>query len=322
MTRDMRRSFVLSLLLVLALFVAAFRGFSQTSASTLPSEEQYRFNIPVDEVILTFHAADAHGLSVNDLKIDELRLLDKGNPPRRILDFKAEQNLPIRAGILMDSSESMIRNLPIDRAIAIKYAQSLLRQQSDQALVMSFGFISKIVQPWTSDSISLSNGVRGVVSGRENPLGGTAIFDTLFRACLYEFGKMDHSASGNFILLFSDGEDNASHTSLEEAVDACQQSNTAVYAFRAEPVSGPSTGPKNLTELADETGGRVFHDDESETEIANDLRIIDADLRNQYRLIYKPAELKHDGSFHRIELQAPDRVNSIVVRTGYYAPAR
>jgi VWFA-related protein len=139
---------------------------------------------------------------------------------------------------------------------------------------------------------------------------------------MYQFCKIDHAASGNFILLFSDGEDNASHTSLKDAVEACQRSNTAIYAFRAEPVTSSSAGPRNLVELTSETGGRIFHDDEIETEIANDLRIIEADLRNQYRLVYKPEDLKHDGSFHRIELRAPGRVNSIVVRTGYYAPAR
>jgi len=321
MTHDLRRSFVLSGALVLAFSTAALYGESQTSASGAPSADQYRFSVPVDEVILTFHAADAHGLPVNDLKIDELRILDQGNAPRRILDFQVEQDFPIRAGILMDSSESMTKNLPTDRAIAIEYAQTLLRQQTDQAMVMDFGFISKIVQPWTNDPNSLSGGIRSVISGNENPLGGTAIFDALFRACLYEFGKIDHFASGNFILLFSDGEDNASHTSLEEAVNACQRSNTAIYAFRAEPVSGPSTDPKNLAELTEETGGRVFHDDETETQIAHDLGTIEVDLRNQYRLVYKPAELKHDGSFHRIELQGPERVNSIVVRNGYYAPA-
>jgi Ca-activated chloride channel family protein len=74
-------------------------------------------------------------------------------------------------------------------------------------------------------------------------------------------------------------------------------------------------------ELASQTGGRVFHDDDSEAEIDNDLRTIEADLRNQYRLVYHPSELKHDSSFHRIQLKAPERVDTITVRSGYYAPA-
>jgi hypothetical protein len=52
------------------------------------------------------------------------------------------------------------------------------------------------------------------------------------------------------------------------------------------------------------------------------LRTIEANLRNQYRLVYRPAELQHDGSFHRIALIAPDRVDRVTIRSGYYAPKR
>lgn len=317
----MRQPSIVCSLLILTLFVPARRAGSQTDASPAQGATTYRLSVAVDEVSITFHAADAHGLPINDLKLDELNLTDNGKPPRRILSFQSQQDFPIRAGILMDTSESMAERLPGNRAISIEYAQRLLRQQTDQAFVMNFGYSSNTTQPWTSDPVALAAGVHRVIAGRENPLGGTALFDTLFRACFYEFGKIDHAASGNFILLFSDGEDNASHTSLKEVVDTCQHSNTAIFAFRAEPKSGFSTGPKTLSDLASETGGRVFRDDDTEAEVYKDLRIIEAELRNQYRLIYKPAELKYDGSFHCIELKAPERVDSINVRSGYYAPA-
>jgi VWFA-related protein len=213
----------------------------------------------------------------------------------------------------------MQQNVSENRAISIKFAQRLLRQQTDQAFVMDFGYVSRITQPWTSDPAALAAGIHQVVAGRENPLGGTAMFDTLFRACFNVFGDVDHAASGNFILLFSDGEDNASHTSLEEVVDICQHANTAIYAFRAEPAPNLfSGGPKALANLAEQTGGRVFPGEDSETGIDSDLRIIEADLRNQYRLIYNPARLTHDGAFHRIELKTPERVQSLTIRSGYY----
>jgi Ca-activated chloride channel homolog len=301
--------------------VGSNRAISQSKPDLGPEAIPYTLSLPVDEVNLTFHAADAHGLPVNDLKIDELRVFDNDKPPQKIVDFRLPQDFPIRAGILIDSSESMEQHLSVVRKISIEYAQQLLRQQTDQAFVMDFGYVSKITQPWTSDPAALTIGVRSVIAGGENPLGGTALFDTIFHTCLYDFGKIDNAASGNFILLFTDGEDNASHTSLKEAVDICQHTHTAIYAFRSEHVPYSfSAGPKALAELASDTGGRVFHDDDSETEIHNDLRIIEADLRNQYRMIYKAADFKHDGTFHRIELQAPDRVKSIAVRSGYYAP--
>jgi Ca-activated chloride channel family protein len=310
-------------LLVLALPMCAHRVAAQTSGSSIEGETTFRLRLPVNEVSLTFHAADAHGLPVNNLKADELRLRDNGKPPRRIVDFRLLQDSPIRAGILIDTSESMEQNLAGSRAIAIRYAQRLLRQQSDQAFVMDFGYISKITQAWTSDPAALAIGVHQATAGKENPLGGTTIFDTVFRACLSEFGKIDHATSGNFILLFSDGEDNASHVSLQEAVDRCQRSNTAIYAFRARPNPGSySTGPKTLRELAEQTGGSLFRSTDSDSEIDGDLHAIEADLRNQYRLVYNPAEIKADGSFHRIDLTGPDRAANISVRSGYYAPVQ
>jgi Ca-activated chloride channel family protein len=309
------------LVLVLILFARESRLGAQTSDSATQNMAPYRLSVAVDEVVLTFHAADANGLPVNDLRLNELTLLDNGKQPAKILDFQLMQDFPIRAGILMDTSESMEKDLPGNRQISITYAQRLLRQQTDKAFLMDFGRVSRVLQPWTGDPAALTASIRRVSAWGERRIAGTAIFDTLYRACLYQFGQIDHAASGNFLLLFTDGEDNASSLSLQEAVNTCQRTNTAVYAFRADAESSfGSPGPRTLSELTSETGGRIFHDTGSEAGVYEDLRAIEADLRNQYRLVYKPAGLKHDGSFHRITLKVPARVDSIIVRSGYYAP--
>lgn len=317
----MTRPLVLCRVLIVMSFFLTRRTDSQTSTGAVRGEEPYNLSISVDEVIITFHAADSHGLPINDLKLDELRLLDNGRLPRRILAFGLQQDFPIRAGILIDTSESMERHLPGNRAIAITYAQRLLRQKTDLAFIMDFGRVSRVLQPWTSDPLAFTTSIRKITAGGERRFAGTAIFDTIFRACFYQFEKIDHAASGNFILIFSDGEDNASYLSLKEAVDACQHTNTAIYAFRIDTkFNFGSSGPKTLAELTAETGGRVFHDTGDEANVYSDLRTIEADLRNQYRLVYKPAALKHDGSFHRLELKVPERVDSTTLRSGYYAP--
>jgi Ca-activated chloride channel family protein len=320
--RKFREHSIFCGLVVLALFGVARRIDSQTNAARAESAP-YSLSVSVDEVSLTFHAADAHGLPVNDLKLDELSILDNDKSPGRVLAFGSLRDFPIRAGILMDTSESMEGYLARNRAISVEYAQRLLRQKADQAFVMDFSVASQVVQPWTGNAAALSGGIRGFVPNTGVHVRGTAILDAVYRACLSQFGRIDAARSSNFILLFSDGEDNASHASLEDATALCQRSNTAIYVFRAEPeASSFSTGATTLAEMAAKSGGRVFHDDDSDAGIYDDLRIIEADLRNQYRLVYKPAELRHDGSFHRIELKAPERVESIVVRAGYYAPAR
>ncbi len=312
---------ILYCLLVLAFVVGAHGMKAQTNAASSQQVATYRLSIAVDEVSLTFHASDIHGLPVNDLKLDELSILDDGKPPHKILAFHSLQDFPIRAGILMDTSESMEGYLPRNRAISVEYAQRLLRRQTDQGFVMEFDAQSRVAQPWTGDTRALIAGIRGFSTEGKSRMRGTAIFDSIYRACMNQFGSLDQTTSGNFILLFSDGEDNASLISAKEVVDMCQRTNTAIYVFRAEPEPSFAGGPKTLAELAAKSGGRVFYDDDSDAAIYDDLRIIEADLRNQYRLVYKPAELRHDGSFHRIEVKGPERVGSINIRTGYYAPA-
>src|SRR5260370_26708521 len=110
----MRRQSMHRHLLVVSLSALAFFcGARQTNVQTNPANDRdrgaasYRLNVSVDEVSLTFHAADAHGLPVNDLKLSELKVLDNEKQPRRIIAFNSLQDFPIRAGILIDTSESI-----------------------------------------------------------------------------------------------------------------------------------------------------------------------------------------------------------------------
>jgi Ca-activated chloride channel family protein len=300
--------------------VLSQRGQNTFAQSDQPGPSILR--LPVDEVVLTFNATDAHGLPIDDLKASEIRLRDNGLAPRRIIAFEKLVNRPIRAGILLDTSESMANSLPADRAIAGQFLQHLFRQKSDRAFVSQFSYGSEFVQQWTSDSTSLMEAINRARQ-RKDALGGTALFDAVFRACFYSFDKVDPTATGNFILLFSDGEDNAGLTSLDEAARACQRSNTQVFAFLpAAAEEHASTGPKALRDLAAETGGQVYLSDDSDETIWKDLQEIESKIRNQYRLVYKPSEFKHDGAFHEIELQPSDRVSRIEVRSGYFAPGR
>jgi VWFA-related protein len=290
---------------------------AQTNAAD--STTSYRLNVSVDEVILTFHASDAHGLPINNLKLSDLTLLDNGNPPAKILNFQLEQDFPIRAGILIDTSGSMSPHLYRDQAIATQYAQQLLRRQTDQAFVTNFDRTSHLIQSWTSSPTALTTSLRTLTRG--DPIGGTALFDTLYAACRYQFGEIDPRSSGNFILLFSDGEDNASFLDLETAVDMCQRTNTAIYAFAFDPHNGTTLpGTPILAQLTRQTGGTLFYEDASAADLFTDLRTIDSNLRNQYRLVFRPASLAHDGAFHPIVLETPDRVTTLTIRSGYYAP--
>ncbi|WP_158944008.1 VWA domain-containing protein [Granulicella sp. S190] len=291
--------------------------FSQTPKAPLPAPDSYTLRVAVDEVSLTFHAADFHGIPMDDLKLDDLRILDNGKPPRQIVSFEAHQNLPVHFGILMDTSQSMLEYLPRNQAIANQYLTQLLRKQTDRVFLMRFDSESKVLQDWTSEGETLTASLHSVSSDHASRLGGTALFDSIYKACRDQFGTND-PLNGNFILLFTDGIDNASHARLEDDIDICQQANVAIYTFSIEPKSFLSEGQKILTKLSNQTGGVLFFDQTRET-IWNDLRVIDSNLRSQYRLVYKPQHFKRDGSFHRIKLDSPTRGGVIITRSGYYA---
>jgi Ca-activated chloride channel homolog len=295
-------------------------GVSCPQTTTQNPTAPYTISVPADEVSLTFHASDFNNIPISDLQLSDLRLLDNGRQPRKILAFDSHLNLPIRAGILMDTSRSMLHDLRLNRIIATTYTQHLLHQQTDLAFIMRFDSQWKVLQDWTADEALLDDGIGHIASDQASRLGGTVIFDAIYTACRDQFGKVDTIPTGNFILVFSDGEDNASHARLSDDIDICQQNHTAIYVFSNETKSHfPSAGQKTLIELSSKSGGRVFYD-QTETGIMNDLRIIEADQRSQYRLVYKPSNLKPDGSFHHIKLDSPTRGGIITVRSGYYAP--
>jgi Ca-activated chloride channel homolog len=292
-------------------------AFAQPGQSAM-QDSDYRLRLPIDEVILTLHASGPNGIPIRDLTLNDLQIRDNNRAPRAILAFDPLQDAPLHTGILIDTSSSVESSLPIVRQVATEAARQLTHDNNDRSFLMDFGLTSSIAQSWTHDPAIFAAHIRNVRMGARNPLGGTALFDSLFRACFYQFGKSDRFDAGNVLLLFSDGEDNASHVSLREVVGACQDANVAIYAFRALPAFY-STGPKNLADLALQTGGRVFDLGDSSNALDHDLQLIDSEARNQYRLVYRPAALLHDGSFHRIELSPETRDIRFTVRSGYYA---
>jgi VWFA-related protein len=305
--------------LVLLVPIAPVRGGgSQTSVRPPVEDRPYTLTVPVDEVSLTFHASDFQGLPIEDLTLSDLRLMDNGTRQLRILSFEPHQNLPIRAGILFDTSRSMLGYLKKNQEITNLYTAHLLRKETDRAFVMRFDFEAQVMQNWTNDAGAIAARLRTIAADHASRLGGTAIFDAIYTACRDQWNGDRDMVTGNFLLLFSDGLDNFSHARMRDVIDACQQARTTIYVFSNEPKSRFSQGQKTLGELVKESGGRIFFDLEGD-EIWNDLRIIESDQRSQYRLVYKPSRLKLDGSFHQIKLDSPNRGGMITTRSGYYA---
>jgi VWFA-related protein len=309
-----RRSLLVSLLSgLLALLLAAAQ-----SPQAPPSPTPYTLRIPVDEISLSFHASDSRGMPLTHLARNGLRLSDNGKLQQNIVMLEAWNDLPIRAGFLFDTSASMLRDIDFNRSIIRTYASELLRKGYDRAFVEQFDTDTFIRQDWTGSDPAIAAGAAAVGNrpDRYDPL--TAIFDSLYTTCRDQRKPDPDQPTGNFILLFSDGEDDASHVYLSEAIDMCQRTRTAIYAIVIGRRGQFSDGYRTLQDLTQQTGGRLFLNPHG-GQILQNLRIMEAEQRNQYRLVYKPSNFKANSSFHRIRLQCTVQGAHIVARSGYYA---
>ncbi|MGB9030945.1 MAG: VWA domain-containing protein [Acidobacteriaceae bacterium] len=293
---------------------------AQTQTEPKPTSP-YTLRIPVDEIALTFHASDARGAPLTHLTRADLALTDNGKPQNRIVMLQSFEDLPIRAGFLFDTSASMLDYAAFNGSIIQLYASRLLRKGYDRAFVEQFDTKTFMLADWTDGVTAIAAGAAAVGNrpDRYDPL--TAIFDSLYTTCRDQWKTDPDSPTGNFILIFTDGLDDASHVYLSEAVDMCQRTRTAIYAIVNGRKSPFSEGQRTLTAIVEQTGGHLFFNPQGD-EILEDLDTMEAEQRNQYRLVYKPSNFKADSSFHRIRLQCSIKGARVATRSGYYAFAR
>jgi Ca-activated chloride channel homolog len=124
------------------------------------------------------------------------------------------------------------------------------------------------------------------------------------------------------VILLSDGEDNQSHVTREEAIEMAQRAETIVYTISTNVSGTKSKGDKVLERIAEATGGRAFFPFQIR-EVSDDFAVIQDELRSQYALSYKPADFKFDGKYRTIEILAQNHKNLHVrSRHGYFAPVQ
>ena len=121
------------------------------------------------------------------------------------------------------------------------------------------------------------------------------------------------------LILLSDGDDDQSHATLDDAVKMCQRASTAIYTISTNDSPSRDRGDDILKAMAVATGGRAFNPFRMEN-VAEAFQSIQEELRSQYSLVYKPADFKADGAFRPIYLTASDRNYKVSAEKGYFAP--
>jgi VWFA-related protein len=270
----------------------------------------------VDEVVVTFTVTDKHGHFIKDLKQDDFRILDDKKPPAVIRDFRRETGLPLRVGLLIDASNSIRDRFEFEQDAAVEFLNQTIRHNFDRAFVLGFDTNYEVVQDFTDSSELLAKGVRAL-----RPGGGTALYDSLYYACrdkLMNTGK--GVAVRRAIILLSDGQDNQSRVRRDEVIDMAQRADVVIYAISTNVSPDREKGDKELERLAEATGGRAFFPQKL-IDMSLAFSQLQDELRSQYAVAYRPADLVRDGRFRAIDIKVTsDDDLKVRARKGYYTP--
>lgn len=278
-------------------------------------DDATRIRLEVTRVNLLFTVSDKKGRFVTDLTKNDFEVLEHGKP-QKIMEFSSLSDLPLRLAILIDTSNSIRDRFKFQQEAAIEFIDSVIRPKVDKAIVVSFDTGVELVADLTGDPEKLDKAIREL-----RPGGGTALFDAIYYACRDKLmqDKPRHKFRRAVIIL-SDGEDNESRYSRDQALEMAQRADAVLYTISTNISRIQTNGDKVLKYFAEQTGGLVFFPFRVE-DLTQSFTNIANELRHQYNILYRPEPLNADGLYHKVKIKVKHHKNLVVrARKGYYAP--
>ena len=263
---------------------------------------------------LVFTVTDKNGRFIKNLQRGNFGLLDDGRPPAAVVAFTQQTDLPLRIGIMLDTSSSIRSRFKFEQDAAQDFFYQVLKSK-DRAFVEGFDIQVALTQDYTGSQDLLNGGIQKL-----RPGGGTALFDSLYKTCHEQMLTLqDPFDTRRVIVMVSDGDDNYSRAQMADAIKMCQRAETLVYTISTDTSPTRGRGGEVLQAIADNTGGHAFFPNKLE-DVAIGFKNIEEELRSQYSLEYRPANFKLDGSFRTIYLQSTNpRQYRVRAKRGYFA---
>ncbi len=296
------------------------------SQTQKPESSRTTIRRRVEVVNMIFSVLDRKNRFVTDLGRDDFKVFEDKRP-QSIQYFSREMDLPLRIGMLIDTSNSVRERFPFEQEAAIDFFYNVLRRGKDKAFLMSFDIEPAVVQDFTDDAEALAKAVRSL-----RPGGGTTLFDAIYLAARNKLSQPNPEEQ-NFrrvLIVISDGQDTFSRVARSDSLEMAERAEVAIYTISTNieslSVSTPTPekihlaeGDKVLKELADSTGGRSFFPYRAE-DLSQSFEDIGLELRSQYSLGFRPTQLVADGRFHGVEIVTERKGVKVRTRRGYYAP--
>jgi len=295
------------------------------------------FKIQVNLVDLFFTVKDKNGnlvphLTQNDCSVAE----DKA--PQTVKHFVAETNQPLTLGILLDTSGSQQRVLPLEQQAGSEFLAQVLRAK-DEAFLISFDVNIDLLQDYTNSPRQLAramdkaeintaggNGAGGVPGLGGGPVPthgtpkGTLLYDSVYMAANQ---KMNQESGRKAMIILTDGDDQGSEHKISDAIAAAEKNNIIVYVILIADTGFYGDfgyfGYSAAKRLSEETGGRLINVGNNGNKLQAAFQQIQEELRTQYVATYTPSNAKQDGTFRHISVECGSGMK-VQVRKGYFAP--
>ncbi len=298
-----------------------------------PPTQAPTIKVSVDLVNVLAIVRDKKGHLIPDREKEDFEITED-NATQTVGYFSRETDTPLTLGILVDTSPSQERVLPLEQEKAKEFIEQVLRPR-DLAFVLHFDVEVELLQDFTSDprllvhaidETVINGGGSGVLPGPfpTAGTGATHLYDAVYLAARE---ILKNEVGRKVIILLTDGVDQGSSKKLEAALEAAQKSDVLIYSIdisdrmfylgHGMAYSGESV----LKKLSEETGGHVIRVNRKD-DVSRAFQEIAAELRTQYVLGYVSSNTRHDGSFRRIRVRLRDGEYKVQARRGYYAPAQ
>ena len=288
--------------------------------TTLRSDEVVRVETNLTNILFT--AADRQKRFVSNLKREDIRVLEDG-VPQEIFTFQPNADLPLSLAILIDTSGSEERTLPEEKAAARSFLEAVIRENKDEAAIVSFTGEVTLEQGLTGNIARLRRAIDqvefvppsgyiggGVVVGGTPPVSGTqqrlagstAIWDAIW-ATSNELLSEAAEHTRRAIILLTDGDDTISQVHMQDAINRALKADALIYAIGI----GDRTPPFGINEgalkkITEGTGGRAYFP-RNERELRDSFVQIQTDLREQYLVAYSSTNKARDGSYRRVAIE-------------------
>lgn len=282
--------------------VAYLSDGNSTEDLVFVNSPDYIEEVDIDLVELYTTVLDRSGHPVEGMEAKDFSVTEDGTR-QEIVRFEKVTDLPIHAAVALDVSASMDKSMDQAQAAALQFMQETIRPK-DRAAVVLFNDRPTLTTKFTSDLTALAGGLAGVKAER-----GTSLYDTIVFS-LYYFNGIKGQRT---VLLLSDGKDEGSRFTYEDALDYARRAGVTIYTIGL----GEDIDKKKLERISEETGGRFFQVEDA-SKLSGIYALIEKELRSQYLIAYQSTNTSGSNEFRSVDLKVSKPGLEPKTMRGYY----